>query len=499
MADWIQDFDEAKKQAADGHKNVLIVFDASDAPASKFASSRFNESVASMKDFIDRADKEYVCVYIDNPAGDEAKKKVRDLARNQNLTKRFRIAVFPTVVVTAPDAHPFGIMEDYKINGVIPFLELMDKWQEDRATLFPLLARIGAAEKPDPKLLKQAISFLRLNKLDRIYRNTIENWSPHIPAGEIDEVTQQEGELWLQKLAMATSNPDQVKKIVDEFDEWKKGRTFKNRDMGAGLHLAAAIVLARIGMRAEAAQKCKEGLAYGPRDPALGVPVGAVQGSLDRRIGRTPNPACRIRHRLLYRRRQLCPYEPPRHRRSEEDHGAFERRREEIPGATGRGQSRGRHGRIENRHARRQQPRALPLAAKDAAIGDEVCTFGWPGLLNDNPTSTLTKGVVSTIHREEGFLVTDCKIEHGNSGGPLCSVSGCCIAGMVTAKTATRQGLNESYGLAIPVSKLRKFLMENLPAAVRDKLPPPSAASGGKLSDLVKLIQPLTVYVENYQ
>ena len=40
VADWEQSFAAAKKAAADRHKNVLIVFDASDATASKFHSSR---------------------------------------------------------------------------------------------------------------------------------------------------------------------------------------------------------------------------------------------------------------------------------------------------------------------------------------------------------------------------------------------------------------------------------------------------------------------------
>ena len=82
---------------------------------------------------------EYVCVYIDNPAKDEAKKKVRDLTRNKKLTSKFRITVFPTVVVTDADARPFGIMEDYTIGGVRAFLALMDKWKKDQTTLFALL------------------------------------------------------------------------------------------------------------------------------------------------------------------------------------------------------------------------------------------------------------------------------------------------------------------------------------------------------------------------
>ncbi len=34
----------------------------------------------------------------------------------------------------------------------------------------------------------------------------------------------------------------------------------------------------------------------------------------------------------------------------------------------------------------------IPFAAKDVKIGDEVCVFGWPGMLSDNSWSTLTNG-----------------------------------------------------------------------------------------------------------
>ena len=142
----------------------------------------------------------------------------------------------------------------------------------------------------------------------------------------------------------------------------------------------------------------------------------------------------------------------------------------------------------------------IPFAAKDVEIGDEVCAFGWPGMLSRNRKSTLTNGLVSGMDDREGFLVTNCKIEHGNSGGPLCSVSGCCIAGMVTAKTATAGEINESYGLAIPASKLIKFLESNKDKIPPDfSIPPRSSTTGTKLPEVVKRVQASAVYVENYQ
>ena len=70
--DWEQDFDSAKKTATTEHKNVLILFDSSDAKESRFASDRFKEAVAKRDEFHKRADKEFVCVYIDNPKSSQA-------------------------------------------------------------------------------------------------------------------------------------------------------------------------------------------------------------------------------------------------------------------------------------------------------------------------------------------------------------------------------------------------------------------------------------------
>ena len=78
----------------------------------------------------------------------------------------------------------------------------------------------------------------------------------------------------------------------------------------------------------------------------------------------------------------------------------------------------------------------IPLAATGVKIGEDVCAMGFPGVMGQNITLTLTKGVVSTVpgpDDEEGFIGTDCKVNPGNSGGPLCNFSGS-IAGMVTAQ-----------------------------------------------------------------
>ena len=142
----------------------------------------------------------------------------------------------------------------------------------------------------------------------------------------------------------------------------------------------------------------------------------------------------------------------------------------------------------------------IPLTANELKIGEDVCALGWPGVMSRNITLTLTKGVVSTLPApddNDAFIVTDCTVNPGNSGGPLCSFFGG-VAGMVTRKSQITSR-ESSYGLAIPVGRLRKFLTEKLPPDAH--MPPAQGAKSAnmKLSDLAEKIAPSVVYIENIQ
>ena len=270
MADWEQDFEKAKKAAADQHKNVLVLFDASDASDAKarFRSSRFNESVASSREFADKASKDYVCVYIDNPQGDEAKAKVRDLARNKKMTAEFGITIFPTVIVMDSGGRVFGVMDDYTLNGVTAFLALMKQWDEDAKNLFDLLDR--SKDTSDTELIGKTLDFLELNNLDGFYPDIAKELARKLRGGGQREVTEQDEQMWIMRFYHASQSPDNVKREVQAFDVWKTKRSFKqNPEFGARLHITAAVLLIQAGEKDAAKKKCEEAATFNSKDSGV--------------------------------------------------------------------------------------------------------------------------------------------------------------------------------------------------------------------------------------
>jgi S1-C subfamily serine protease len=495
-----QDFEVAKKSAGEHNKNVMIIFDASDAKESKFASQRFGEAVLLRHEFTDKAKQEYVCVYIDNLQNGDPSHRVLDAARNQELTDKFKITVFPTVVVTDPKGRPFGVMDGYTLNGVNAFLELMTKWDADNKILTKLLAKVDALSSGtgEADSIGGMLDFLEMNDLDRFYRPAVEKLTARLPAGG-RAVSKTTAALWLERFRLATKNPDQVKQLVAKFDDWKKNRTFKDKDLAAELHLAAAYVLAQLDLRKEAEQKCKEALACDPHSPELrslaeqikeaisgepGKPVEMPAGSGSGYCIAQGNYVL-TNHHVIHDAKKIRVHlngnmtRYPAKLIADNETGDMALLKIDLPAD--------------------KSLVPIPLAPSGLNIGEDVCAMGFPGVMAQNITLTLTKGIISTIpgaDDTDGFVGTDCKVNPGNSGGPLCNFQGC-VAGMVTAKSHTTEK-EDSYGLAIPVDRLRVFLMQHLPPDVRKQLPPPKTANY-RLADLAKIVAPSVVYIENLQ
>ena len=495
--DWEQDFDVAKKTAASEHKNVLIFFDASDSKESSYASSRFKEAVVKRKEFQERTDKGYVCVYIDNPKNAEAQNEVKDADRNRKLTEKFHISVFPTVVVLDPRGkpQPFGIMDGYSINGVSAFLEILDKWDADGKTLHELLAKTGnGAGNSD--LVGETLDFLQMNHLERFYHGTINELTARLPAGEGRKVTKEMAQTWMRRFKLAANNSDQAKKVVDEFDQFIKNRTFQDHEMGAALHLAAAGLLTQLNLRKEAAEHCKDGLALQPHDSRTRTILKQLSQYLNHEPGKpflmpvgSGSGFCVVQgnyvltcHHVIHKAKQIQIHLNDDEERypatlvGDDEAGDMALLKIDLPAA--------------------KSLAPIPLAATVPKLGEEVCVMGWPGDLSQNVSLTLTRGIVSTLvgpNDDERMIATDCKATHGDSGGPLCSANG--VVGMISRGSS---GEATAYGLSIPVDRLRRFVLAKLPADAK-KPPTPAVEAGLRLSDRADVFQHSVVYFENLQ
>ena len=106
-----------------------------------------------------------------------------DAERNGKLMEKFKITVFPTMVVTDPKGRPFGMMEDYKINGINPFMALMDKWDGDRKALLDMLAKTDK-DGGDAETAGRRSIFSKWNDLGRFYGGTLKKLAAKLPNGE---------------------------------------------------------------------------------------------------------------------------------------------------------------------------------------------------------------------------------------------------------------------------------------------------------------------------
>ncbi len=113
----------------------------------------------------------------------------------------------------------------------------------------------------------------------------------------------------------------------------------------------------------------------------------------------------------------------------------------------------------------------LPKAAKPVQIGDySKVKIGATVFASGNSRglgTCITSGIVSDINREttsgHKLLMTDCAINHGNSGGPLFNDKGEVIAVVVSMASASQGAYVDGMKYAIPISDAMAFLKHGAP------------------------------------
>jgi thioredoxin-related protein len=119
---WFADFDKAAEAATAQKKDLLVDFTGSDWCGWCI---KLHEEVFAHESFVSGAQKNFVLVALDFPRSEEAKAKVPNPERNQELAKKYGVQGFPTVLLMTPAGDVFG-RTGYAPGGPEKYLESID-------------------------------------------------------------------------------------------------------------------------------------------------------------------------------------------------------------------------------------------------------------------------------------------------------------------------------------------------------------------------------------
>jgi len=456
---WLQDFEAAQRRAQAEGKDIFIAFNGTDwCPWCV----RLMQEVLFQKEFRRRIEQDFILVHIDAPRGREAMAKIHDRARNEEMLERFEISSFPTIVLTDDKGQAYA-EGGYVQGGIDPFMEAVAEMQKSRAErdrLFAAVknssgeARIEAAEK--------ALEWLRENGYLQHYGPTLESWlqlakqeDPRNEAGHYEVFFEMD---FLSRVAASDpSDLPALRPVLARLEKFNRDCGFQDGDRGGRLNLLAAAYLAMHEMPEEAQKFADAGVACKPTDPELKSRLRRAARSLANSdvIGSGTGFVIASGGYIMTNFHVI------------EEGKPFVRvpgREEPLPAkviAKDKGHD---IALLQVKDAEVAELPPLPISTGGVGRGAPVGVFGYP--LGDAVGSglKLTTGIISALADEanEGMLLLDCRVNPGNSGGPLCDKSGQVI-GLVTAKSSVGFGV-DSYGMARPAADLEAFLKENLMA-----------------------------------
>jgi S1-C subfamily serine protease/thioredoxin-related protein/DNA-directed RNA polymerase subunit RPC12/RpoP len=505
---WEQDFEKAKAKAA-GKKYVLVFFDSSDSAPN---SEPFMRVIFSQEEFLTAADKDYVLMYVDLPQTPEARAHVDNPDRNEDLAKKFDVKDYPVVMLIGQDGKPIGVLQTLPERGLKGFFDLLKEWRHCGDELQTLRKEIQTATDPAKKneAICKAWDLLAGNDLERYYEPEVHQWVAMLPANMKEHkhpATNADVARWTEQFVRVFgqgANKAAVMAVIAEFDRWKATRSFPDKDVAAKLHFIAAEILYYCGDFPKAIKKCEEGLAYDPPNEQLRQQLEEMKEGLAD-MGKGEHPSERgtgyfiaeggyllTNHHVIQNNKKLKVRlagraEPvPAKLIAQDVEGDIALLKAEIP----------------------EGVKITPMpVVPGAKAGQAICVMGFPARGNPRENSgnfaksplTITTGIISKVPApgdKESEIELDCRVNPGNSGGPLFNDRGA-IVGMIRAKSLSLAD-RDSIGLAIPGEKLVAFLKQHLPAsaALASKKP---AAKPIEWPQLKEQMEPSIVCVLNYQ
>ncbi len=455
--DWLQDFEEAKSKAANEKKDILVYFHASDwCPWSQ----KMAKEVFLTPEFRNRVEQQYVLVLADFPKSEAAKKKVQRPDRNENLARQFCVTGFPNVFLTDCRGRPYGWLQVVE-GGPTVCLGKIAEWQLERDTRDRLFREIEAAEgAKKAEALQAGLKFIvqMHPRLMPCYGPTLEDWQrlvDGLDGNNVQGLNEAVLFVWwqIQSSRVRDLADPEVKSMLDRLREWCSVRQFRDPDIAVSLHLQAAQLLIATGNKPAAASSIEKAAAFHPTDANVQLALFRAKAGLTGIIAGsgfliTPQGHVLTNNHVIQGTAKVLIQLPGQH--------------DAVPVEIVAADAQSDIALLKVDPAQVTKIRPLKISTSIVTRGTEVAAFGYPlgGLVGYGVK--LTTGVVSNLPEPEtgGMLVLDCRVNPGNSGGPLCNAQGL-VVGMVTAKSAGG-GRVDSYGMAIPVDKLRQFLSEHV-------------------------------------
>ena len=123
---WIADFDQAVEVAREQGKDLFVDFTGSDWCG---WCKRLDAEVFSHAEFLDPIQKDFVLVALDFPRSDEVKAMVPDPARNEELSEKYGIQGFPTILLMNADGEVYA-QTGYREGGPEKYVEHLNEIRE---------------------------------------------------------------------------------------------------------------------------------------------------------------------------------------------------------------------------------------------------------------------------------------------------------------------------------------------------------------------------------
>ena len=120
---WYADFDKAAAVAKEQGKDLFVDFTGSDWCG---WCKRLDAEVFSHEEFLNAATKKFVLVALDFPRDEAVKAKVPNPDRNAELSEKYEVQGFPTILLMTPEGEVFG-QTGYRPDGPVPYVAHLEE------------------------------------------------------------------------------------------------------------------------------------------------------------------------------------------------------------------------------------------------------------------------------------------------------------------------------------------------------------------------------------